>query len=155
MQRPMIVKHKVKLRLVIYLVLLQSCNVPDLSPQYSVSSIRLTSGREIFFKREVRGVTGSYDVIAISADGNPCRSYDPQTDYCICTGTDRVYYKAEGDTLHLFYSTSTSAPKSFPFQVIVENHEVHPMEREKFKQGYERMEITRLDLPIDARIKCR
>ena len=155
MQSPMIVKHKVKLRLVIYLVLLQSCNVPDMSPEYSVSSVRLTSGREIFFKREVRGVTGNYDVIAISADGNPCRSYDPQTDYCICTSTDRVYYKAEGDTLHLFYSTSTSAPERFPFQIIVENHDVHPMEREKFKQEYERMRITRLDLPIDPKIKCR
>lgn len=151
----MIIKNKVKLGLVIYLVFLQSCSVPDMSPQYSVSSIRLNSGREIFFKREVRGVTGSYDVIAISADGNPCRSYDPQTDYCICTSADRVYYKAEGDTLHLFYSTSTSAPKRFPFQLIVENHEVHPMEREKFKQEYERIGITRLDLPIDPMIKCR
>jgi len=151
----MIIKQKVKLRLVIYLVLLQSCSVPDMSPEYSVSSIRLTSGRELFFKREVRGVTGNYDVIAISADGNPCRSYDPETDYCICTGEDRVYYKAEGDTLHLFYSTSTSAPKSFPFQLLVENHDVHPMEREKFKQEYERMGITRLDMPINPMIKCR
>jgi len=86
----MIIKHKLKLRLAVCLVLLQSCSVPDMSPEYSVSSIRLSNGREIFFKREVRGITGSYDVIAISADGDPCRSYDRQTDYCICTGTDRV-----------------------------------------------------------------
>jgi hypothetical protein len=88
----MITNHKVKLRLAVCLVLLQGCNAPDLSPEYSVSSIRLSNGREIFFKREVRGITGSYDVIAISADGDPCRSYDRQTDYCICTSTDRVYY---------------------------------------------------------------
>src|SRR6266542_5112753 len=149
MRRSMIIKHKVKLRLAVCLVLLQSYNVPDLSPEYSVSSIRLSNGREIFFKREVRGITGSYDVIAISADGDPCRSYDRQTDYCICTSTDRVYYRTEGDTLHLFYSTSTSAPDRFPFQITVENHEVHPMEREKFKQEYQSMGITRIDLPID------
>src|SRR5215468_1673470 len=147
----MIINHKVKLGLAVCLVLLQGCNAPDLSPEYSVSSIRLSNGREIFFKREVRGITGSYDVIAISADGNPCRSYDPQTEYCICTSTDRVYYKAEGDTLHLFYSTTTGTPERFPFRVTVENHEVHPMEREKFKQEYERMGITKLDLPIDPK----
>jgi hypothetical protein len=151
----MIIKHKVKLRLAVCLVLLQSCNVPDMSPEYSVSSIRLSNGREIFFKREVRGITGSYDVIAISADGDPCRSYDRQTDYCICISTDRVYYRTEGDTLHLFYSTSTSAPDRFPFQITVENHEVHPMEREKFKQEYQSMGITRIDLPIDPKIKCK
>jgi hypothetical protein len=151
----MITNHKVKLRLAVCLVLLQGCNAPDLSPEYSVSSIRLSNGREIFFKREVRGITGSYDVIAISANGDPCRSYDRQTDYCICTSTDRVYYKTEGDTLHLFYSTSTSAPERFPFQIIVENHKVHPMEREKFKQEYQKMGITRIDLPIDPKIKCK
>jgi hypothetical protein len=151
----MITNHKVKLRLAVCLVLLQGCNAPDLPPEYSVSSIRLSNGREIFFKREVRGITGSYDVIAISADGDPCRSYDRQTDYCICTSTDGVYYKTEGDTLHLFYSTSTSAPERFPFQIIVENHEVHPMEREKFKQEYQKMGITRLGLPIDPKIKCK
>ena len=151
----MIINHKVKLRLAICLLLLQGCNSPDLSPEYSVSSIRLSNGREIFFKREVRGITGSYDVIAISADGDPCRSYDRQTDYCICTSTDGVYYKTEGDTLHLFYSTSTSAPERFPFQIIVENHEVHPMEREKFKQEYQKMGITRLDLLINPKIKCK
>jgi len=151
----MIINHKVKLRLAVCLLLLQGCNAPDLSPEYSVSSIRLSNGREIFFKREVRGITGSYDAIAISADGDPCHSYDRQTDYCICTSTDRVYYKAEGDTLHLFYSTSTSAPERFPFQIIVEKHEVHPMEREKFKQEYQKMGITRLDLPIDPKIKCK
>jgi len=151
----MIINHKVKLGLAVCLVLLQGCNAPDLSPEYAVTRIRLSNGREIFFKREVRGITGSYDVIAISADGDPCRSYDRQTDYCICTGRDRVYYKAEGDTLNLFYSTSTSAPERFPFQIIVENHEVHPMEREKFEQEYQKMGITRLDLPIDPKIKCK
>ena len=99
----MITNHKVKLRLAVCLVLLQGCNAPDLSPEYSVSSIRLSNGREIFFKREVRGITG----------------------------------------------------ERFPFQVIVENHDAHPMEREKFKREYEGMGITRLDLTIDPMIKCR
>ncbi len=40
-------------------------------------------------------------------------------------------------------------------KVIVENHDVHPIEREKFKREYERMVITRLDLMIDPMIKCR
>jgi len=57
--------------------------------------------------------------------------------------------------LYRFYSTSTSAPERFPFKVIVENHDVHPIEREKFKREYERMVITRLDLMIDPMIKCR
>jgi hypothetical protein len=37
----------------------------------------------------------------------------------------------------------------------VENHDVHPMELEKFEQEYERMGIRRLDLTIDPMIKCR
>src|SRR5215470_12030407 len=81
--------------------------VIDRLPRQAHGRILLTSGREIFFKREVRGVTGNYDVIAISADGNSCRSYDPQTDYRICAYTEYVYYKVEGDTPRLFYPTST------------------------------------------------
>ena len=42
-----------------------------------------------------------------------------------------------------------------PFQVVVENHDVHSMEREKFGQEYKRMWRTRLDLTIDPMIKYR
>jgi hypothetical protein len=58
--------------------------LPDFSSEYAIASVKLAGGQTLYFKREVRGITGNYDVIAVSANSNPCISHDDQTDYRIC-----------------------------------------------------------------------
>ena len=130
------------------------CGAGDFAPEYTIAKLDLLNGRSVFFKREVRGINGNYDVIAISPNGEPCVSVNDDTDYCICSGSEYVYYKLEGDTLHLYYATANHAPATHEFPIKVVNHEVHPMDSVKFKGTYAGLGITRLDLAIDHTKKC-
>jgi hypothetical protein len=49
---------------------LWACGLPDFSSEYAIASVKLAGGQILYFKREVRGINGSYDVIAISANSD-------------------------------------------------------------------------------------
>ena len=135
------------------LLALQGCGV-DFSSEYAIAKLDLPDGKAIYLKREVRGINGNYDVVAISQNSDPCVSFNDDSDYCICSWREYVYYKLDGDTLHLYYATAFRAPAKQAFPVKVVNHEIHPMEAEEFKHKYAEIGITRVDLAIDGTKKC-
>lgn len=90
---------------IIFLIFMFSTSCIDFSSfqsLHAVKSIEMANGQKIYFKREVRGINGNYDVTAISTDGNPCRKYNEETDYCICNGSENVYYNINENTLVLY-----------------------------------------------------
>src|SRR5437016_4419804 len=131
---------------------LASCSIPDFAPEYAISKLDLSNGQAIYFKREVRGINGNYDVVAISPNGDPCASMNRDTDYSI-SESESVYYKLEGDALHLYFSTATGSPAR-PFPVKLVNHEINNMDFDKFKRSYLSRGITRLDLVVDGTKRC-
>jgi len=140
--------------IVLLLLALCGCGAGDFRSEYAVAKLDLPDGQSIFFKREVRGINGNYDVVAISPNDDPCVGVNDDTDYCICSWREYVYYKLEGDTLHLYYAAGNHAPAKHPFPIKVVNHEVHPMDAEEFKRKYAAMGITRLDLAVDHAHTC-
>jgi hypothetical protein len=136
------------------LVVLSNCSAHEFAPQYSISKLDLPNGKAIYFKREVRGLLGNYDVVAISPNGDPCASVNSDNDYCICSDREYVYYKLDGDTLHLYYATANSAPKKNNFPLKVVNHDINIMRVDEFKRTYAKDGITRLELPVDDTKKC-
>lgn len=136
------------------LLALHGCGTSDFAPEYALAKLELPNGRAIFFKREVRGINGNYDVVAISPNADPCVSVNDDTDYCICSWREYIYYKLEGETLHLYYATADHSPAKHEFPVRVVNHEIHPKDAEQFKRTYSERGITRLDLAIDRTKKC-
>ena len=136
------------------LLAFSGCSAHEFASQYSISKLDLPNGKAIYFKREVRGITGNYDVVAISPNGDPCASVNDDTDYCICSWREYVYYKLDGDTLHLYYATADHAPTKTVFPIKVVNHEINIMKVDEFKRTYAKDGITRLDLPVDDAHKC-
>ena len=134
------------------LLALQGCG-GDFSSLYAIARLDLPNGKAIYFKREVRGINGNYDVVAISENGDPCVSFNPDTDYCICYWSP-VYYKLEGDTLHLYYGTANHSPAKHAFPVKVVNHETHSIESDELKRKYAELGLTRLNLTVDGTKKC-
>jgi hypothetical protein len=132
-----------------------SCNFPDFSSEYAIETVKLSTGQQIYFKREVRGLNGNYDVVVISTNNDPCKSYDEKTDYCICSYRKYLYYKIEGDTVHLYGATANRSPQRFPVNLKIENHEIHPLDIAKFGVDYDKQGITRLLLEIKPENKCR
>jgi hypothetical protein len=137
----------------------ESCKLPDFSSQYAIASVKLPTGQQIYFKREVRGITGNYDVIAISTNNDPCKSYDEKMDYRIYSYDkfgNYIYYKMEGDKLHLYGVVANNSPtEEFPLNLKIENHEINFLEWEKFEGNYDKQGITRLLLGIKPENKCR
>ena len=134
-------------------VVLAGCSAHDFAPQYAISKLDLPNGKTIYFKREVRGINGDYDVVAISPNSDPCASVNNDTDYCICSWREFVYYKLDGDTLHLYYSTADHIPtKPFPIKVV--NHEINIVKVDEFKRDYLSQGITRLDMVVDGTKRC-
>jgi hypothetical protein len=135
------------------LIVLSACSVPDFASEYAISKLDLPNGKTVYFKREVRGINGNYDVVAISPNSDPCASVNDDTDYCICAWREFVYYKLDGDTLHLYYATTDHVPaKPFPIKVV--NHEINVMKLDEFKRSYAAQGITRLDLVVDGTKRC-
>ena len=134
------------------IITLSSCRVPNFSSEYAIAKLELPNGKTIYFKREARGITGNYDVLAISANGDPCASANRDTDYRI-SECESIYYKLEGDTLHLYYATAGDPPaKNFPVKVV--NNEINIMKVDEFKRNYSSQGITRLDLVVDGTKRC-
>jgi hypothetical protein len=140
--------------MILMLLTVCSCGAPDFRSEYAIAKLDLPNGQAIFFKREVRGINGDYDVVAISRNSDPCVSVNDDADYCICSWRDYVYYKLDGNTLNLYYALADHAPAKQAFPVKVVNHEVHPMDVEDFKRKYAAMGITRLDLAVAPTNKC-
>src|SRR5262249_52191032 len=131
-----------------------SCNPSDFSPEYAIETVKLPTGQTIYFKREVRGINGDHDVVAISTNGDPCKSFDEETDYCICSYRKYVYYKIEGDKIHLNYATENTIPAKFQTNQKIKNNKIHPLDRKKFKANYKKQVIPLLPLEIKPGIKC-
>ncbi len=139
---------------IIFLVSIISISCVDL-PSHAIKSIQMMNGQKIYFKREVRGINGNYDVIAISTDGNPCRSFDEKTDYCICNGSENVYYNNDDNTLILYdYSIPQRSPTNFDFPVKVESRNVSQIFTENTEKLYEQKGIKKISLELDKTIKC-
>ena|SRR5260370_2409439 len=134
-------------------VVIAGCSAHDFAPEYAISKLDLPNGKTIYFKREVRGITGNYDVLAISPNGDPCTSANRDTDYRI-SECQSVYYKVEGDTLHLYYATAGEPTSKNNFPVKVVNHEINIMGVDEFKRNYSSQGITRLDLVVDGSKRC-
>ncbi len=135
--------------------LIAASSCMDLSPDYAIASVKLPNGNPLYFKRQVWGLTGDKDLIAISANGNPCTEYSPATDYCICDGfRDYIYYKVEADTLHL-YPSILKEPERFPFNLKVVNHDQDLIQTKQLEEKYQKMGFAKLDLKIDGSIKCQ
>lgn len=122
---------------------------------YAIEAVKLPGGENIYFKREVRGLTGNYDVIAISANSDPCASCDRKADYCLNDmWPGAVYYKIEAETLHLFAFGGISAPEKFPLPIKIEKHEISGFtDQQEFESNLESNGIKRL--PLTAASKCR
>lgn len=57
--------------IIIVAIFMPSCHEPDFASEYAIAPIQLSTGQTIYFKREVRGITGNYNVIVISTNADP------------------------------------------------------------------------------------
>jgi hypothetical protein len=125
----------------------------DLSPEYGVASLKIADGRNLYFKREVRGQ--NYDVLVLSTNKELCAEPNPQTDYIFSSHAVTIFYKFEGDTLSLFLTSPAKAPQDFQAPIRVAQNVISNPEFIELKEKYKERGLAQLDVRLDKSLKCR
>lgn len=129
-----------------------SC-VPDMSSDYGVVTVTMPNNLEIYFKREVRGL--SYDTLVLSPNKSVCDMPNSKSDYIYpVIGPLELFYKVEGNSLILYGTFAAPPPEASKFPVSVVQHEFNPSEFSQLKMKIGEMGLKRLEVNIDKKIKC-
>jgi hypothetical protein len=133
---------------------ISSC-IPDMRSAHGIVAIPIEGGRQVYFKREVRGL--SYDVLTLSANSDPCRPDDPVVDDVFNThGPVAVYYKIEGGRLQVYASSGVVLAKAGDLRKLVEHHELVTSDYLEMRDTYKQQSLTDLDVPLNVpRGRCR
>lgn len=112
--------------LTVALMMQQSCypDFEDRGPRYDIRQI-FVGQTSVYFKREVRG--RNYDGLSISGDGNLCNGPSPRTDFFVeGMSPGQVFYKIDGDELHIYSQSAFTPPQSGDFPVKVVQKQAEP-----------------------------
>jgi hypothetical protein len=125
-------------------------NFPDMSSQYGLVTISV-DGKQLYFKREARGL--NYDSLILSTNKDHCAEYNPDSDYDFTNSDPTVYYKVDGEVLHITASNA-APPKDFPVKVsihrITDNSEWFDLEENHLEKGLEL-----LNIPLSDDLTCK
>ena len=133
-----------------------SCRaVEELKPQRGIVAIPLEAERQLYFKREVRGL--SYDLLTLSTDSDPCRSDDPAVDdVFVAQGPLTIYYMIEGGRLQVYSASSVTLAKGGDIRSLVEHHLLDPLDYQRVSDTYKQQGFTKLDVQLNiAAGRCR
>lgn len=125
--------------LVIVFLMQQGCYIDfeDRGPRRDIRQISV--GRiSVYFKREIRG--RNYDGLSISGDGDLCNGPSPRTDFFVeGMSPGQVFYKVDGDELHIYSQSRFTPPQSdgFPVKIVQKQVELARYDPENIKKlGY-------------------
>ena len=114
------------LLLTIVVLLQQGCylDFEDRGPRFDIRQISVGQ-RSVYFKRELGG--RNYEGLSISSDGNLCNGPSPRTDFFLDSLTiGKVFYKVEGDELHIYSHIAFTPPQTDIFPVKIVQNEYPP-----------------------------
>ena len=131
---------------------IQSCSsVDELQPQFGIVALTVEGGRQIYFKREVRGL--SYDVLAVSDDPDPCHTANDAADYVFrAQGPLTVYYKLEGPKLVVYSASPGAASDKSEIPRLIDARLLEAPEFQQFGIKYHEKGFTKLDVPLNVPI---
>lgn len=128
------------------------CSCQDWSPHFGLLTLKSSQGTDVFIRREVSGP--NHDLLIISANGDVCTVPDPQKDYVIDNGSDALFYRLEGETLHLYGTGSREIKGEFRLPVTLQYHEINITKWDQFRDTASEQGLKRLAVELDAKLKC-
>ena len=138
-------------QLVAFAMVLCSCR--HWSPRFGLLTLTSSQGKDVFIRREVSGP--NHDRLIISANRDVCSVADPQKDYIIDNGSDALFYRLEGETLHLYGTGFARNISECRFPITVEYHEVNIMKWDHLKDTASEQGLKRLAVDLDASLECK
>jgi len=110
--------------LAILVLIQQGCYLDfvDKGPRFDIRQISVGQN-SVYFKREIGG--RNYEGLSISSDGDMCNGPSALTDFFVDRLTfAKVFYKVEGDEVHIYSQSAFSPPQTGNFPVKVVQKEI-------------------------------
>jgi hypothetical protein len=111
-----------------------------------ILGLTTTLGKKIYFKREIRG--RNFDEIALSGNGDLCSKPTPQRDFIFPESSPTIFFKFEGETLHLYLSALAQEPRESSIKINIMQHFLTNPEYIQMLEEHSKYGLTVLDVPI-------
>ncbi len=120
---------------------------------YGLLKIQAPNGEEFFFRRQVRG--WNYDALSLSKNPNHCAEPDPANALIfIGMGPIEVFYKFEGNQLHLYKMQEVNSPKDFSTDVKFVFHELTNQQYIELRETYASKGLNISNVYINSELSC-
>lgn len=122
------------------------------SSLYGRVAIKSPNGEELFFREEARGL--SFDQISLSTNKNYCSAPNPSSDIIFQGDGVPLFYKFEGESLHLYTVEPLKVPENFSSKIKIVVHQLNNLDLVKMKKTYKNDGLSLLDRFYDESLKC-
>ncbi len=120
--------------------------------KYGLTAIESPSGEKFYFRREVRGL--NYDSLSLSTSSDYCSEPDPSNAFIFHIIQPTVFYKFEGNELHLYTTAPTETPPNFSDKTKVIQHDLNNPEFLAMSENYKDRGLEIIEPPIDKSLFC-
>lgn len=120
---------------------------------YGLLKIQAPSGEEFYFRRQMRG--RNYDALSLSSNPNFCS--EPSPDNALIfqgMGPIEVFYRFEGNELHLYKMQEVNTPKSFSKDVKLVFHELTNQQFIDLRKSYASRGLQISDVSVNNELSC-
>jgi hypothetical protein len=124
-----------------------------LSDDYGSLRIQAPSGEEFYFRRQTRGL--NYDALSLSSNPNVCVKPDPDNALIFRSlGPVEVFYKFEGNELHLYKMSTVDLPKNFSKTIKLVLHDITNPEFIALRKSYADKGLEISTVPLNPKLSC-
>lgn len=125
--------------------------------QRGIQEIQISPGRSLYFKREVRGLLGNYDILTISLNPDPCAEYDGSVDAEFpAIGSHAFYYRVLtlSNKVELQGVTDLTLPPRGGLSDLLHYEVLHPLDWRSLEETWQSQGLKFLEVPVNPWIVC-
>ena len=119
---------------------------------YGLVKIQAPNGEEFYFRREVRGL--NYEALSLSTNSNVCAKPDPDKALVFHAYTPVVFYRFDGNELHLYKMSTVDVPKNFSNTIKLVLHDITNPEFMALEKNYAEKGLEASKVPVDPKLSC-
>jgi hypothetical protein len=119
---------------------------------YGRQVIEMPSGKEIYIKTMVWGITSDHQITVISATKDLYDFRNAKDDYQFPFYLPALYYKTGPDSLTLYVTSKAGPPESGQFPIKVDQVEVDILDYQELKAHPEKLGASRLEITTDTNL---
>ncbi len=139
--------------LLLLILVMTNSACPDMSSSYGLFVVESPNGEKLYFRREARGL--NYDSLSLSQNQDYCSEPDASSDFIFAESATTLFYKFEGNELHIYLTVLAKTPSNFSAETKVVQHKLNNLEFLAIKENYKNKGLELLDVSLNEMLTCK